>query len=116
MGMRWPLDNGSVTNVRCDDTVSLGRAVVREVLAPTDTDCVAGCYVTWGIIARSALVRVIRDGSRIYLLPGETELDVLKSVSGVDVEEVAEGCECTLRISGFMVLRGDVVETYRVAD
>ena len=117
MNVRWRPINVDVSNVRWhDDSVSLGRALVHEIPAPTSGDAVAHCYVTSGVIARSALVRVIREGIRIYPLPGQkAALDVLqKAVSAEDAEEIREGCKCTLRVDGFLLLRGDVVEAYRV--
>jgi hypothetical protein len=39
---------------------------------------------------------------------------LIQAVDGEDFEEVTEGTECTLRVSGFTLQRGDVIETYRV--
>jgi hypothetical protein len=108
----------NIENLYChDETITLGRALVRETVRPTVMNVVARCYVTMGVIARSALIRVIRDGIRIYPPPGQTvALDFLKNAaSGLDVDEVGEGFECSMIISGFTRLcAGDVVDAYRV--
>ncbi len=108
--MRWQI------NVHWDsDIIYHGCALVREIAALTERDPVARCYVTRGVITRSALFRVIREGKVIYPAPGQkAALDVLKqAVSGADREEIGEGFECSLRVSGFKaLLAGDVVEAY----
>ena len=45
-----------------EEVVHLGRAVVRETFKISKVGTIAGCYVTSGVIERSARVRVIRDG------------------------------------------------------
>ena len=52
-----------------EEVVHLGRAVVRETFKISRVGTIAGCYVTQGIIERSAKVRVIRDGVVIYPPP-----------------------------------------------
>jgi translation initiation factor IF-2 len=113
MGIRW-----QVIVPWEDDSVSVGRAIVREIPASPNMEIVAECYVTQGVIARSALVRVIREGIRIYPLPDQTaKLVVLQeAVSAEDREEVREGFECTFRVKDCRLLRGDVVEAYRVEE
>src|SRR5262249_17495722 len=49
-----------------EEVVSLGRAVVRNTFKISRVGTVAGCYVTSGVIERSAKVRVIRAGVVIY--------------------------------------------------
>jgi translation initiation factor IF-2 len=98
------------------DIVYVGRALVREMPAPADSNALAHCWVTWGVITRSALCRVIREGRVIYPPQGQTaSLDALKQfLSGADREEVNEGFQCSLHVGGFQELRrGDVVEAYR---
>jgi translation initiation factor IF-2 len=116
MKARWQPINVDISIVRWhDDTVSVGRAIFHKIPGPTDGDAVAHCYVTEGVIARSALIRVMREGIRICPLPGQqAALDVLQNTDADDTEEVREGCKCTLRVRGFLLLRGDVVEAYRV--
>jgi translation initiation factor IF-2 len=110
--MKWQLDIHSD-----NDLLYLGWAVVRRTAAPTEIDSAVRCYVSRGILTRSALIRVIRDGQVVFPPPGQTAaLDVLKrATSGKDREEVGEGFDCIVRVIGFdALLKGDVVEAYLV--
>ena len=49
-----------------EDVIHLGRAVVRETFKISRVGTIAGCYVTQGVIERSAKVRVIRSGVVVY--------------------------------------------------
>jgi translation initiation factor IF-2 len=98
-----------------EEVVHLGRAVVREAFRITKVGVVAGCYVTQGVIERSARVRVIREGTVIYP-PSERTLglDSLKRFKD-DAKEVKEGYECGLKIVGFEDVKvGDVIEAFRI--
>ena len=44
-----------------EEIVHLGRAVVRETFKISRVGTIAGCYVTQGVIERSAKIRVIRE-------------------------------------------------------
>lgn len=115
MALRWrPVKANIINAPRRDDTISLGRAIVREFVVSTTMDAVVGCYVTQGVIARPAAVRVIREGLRIYPPPGQmARLDVLQeAVSGNDADEIGEGSFCSLHVRGFGAIPGDVVEAY----
>jgi translation initiation factor IF-2 len=71
---------------------------------------VAGCYVTDGVIERSARVRLIRDSVQIY----EGVLGSLKRFKD-DAREVREGFECGMSIEGYNDIKvGDLIEAYRV--
>jgi translation initiation factor IF-2 len=98
-----------------EEVIHLGRALVRETFKISRVGTIAGCYVTQGIIERSAKVRVIRDGVVIYPPPEKTlGLDSLKRFKE-DAREVREGFECGLKINGFDDIKvGDVVEAYRI--
>ena len=98
-----------------EEVVHLGRAVVRESFRITKVGVVAGCYVTQGVIERSARVRVIRDGTVIYPPSEKTlGLDSLKRFKD-DAKEVKEGYECGLKIVGFEDVKvGDVIEAFRI--
>ncbi len=99
------------------EIVNLGRAVVRDTFKISRVGTIAGCYVTQGIIKRSAKVRVIREGVIVYP-PGEKTvgLDSLKRFKD-DVAEVREGFECGIKISGYDDIKsGDVIEAYRVEE
>jgi translation initiation factor IF-2 len=98
-----------------EQVVQLGRAVVRETFKISRVGTIAGCFVTGGIIERSAKIQVIRDGVVIYPPPDRTVgLESLKRFKD-DVREVREGFECGLKIAGYDDIKvGDVIQAYRV--
>ena len=98
-----------------EEVVHLGRAVVREAFRITKVGTIAGCYVTSGVIERSARVRVIREGTVIYPPSEKTlGLDSLKRFKD-DAKEVREGFECGVKINGFDDVKvGDVIEAFRI--
>jgi translation initiation factor IF-2 len=98
-----------------EEVVHLGRAVVRDTFKISRVGTIAGCYVTQGVIERSAKIRLIREGVVIYPPPERTAgLDSLKRFKE-DVREVREGFECGLKIAGYDDIKvGDVIETYRI--
>jgi translation initiation factor IF-2 len=98
-----------------EEVVHLGRAVVRETFRISRAGTVAGCYVTQGVIERSAKVRLIRDGVVIYPPPERTaNLESLRRFKE-DVREVREGFECGLKIAGYDDVKvGDVIEAFRI--
>jgi translation initiation factor IF-2 len=98
-----------------EEIIHLGRAVVRQVFKISRVGAVAGCYVTQGMIERSAKVRVIRGGVVVYP-PAEriASLDSLKRHKD-DVREVKAGMECGLKIAGYDDVKvDDVIEAYRI--
>jgi translation initiation factor IF-2 len=98
-----------------EEVIYLGRAIVRKTFKISKVGTVAGCYVTSGVVERSAKVRVIRDGVVIYPPPDRTVgLESLKRVKD-DAREVREGMECGLKIAGYDDIKeGDVIEAYRI--
>lgn len=85
-----------------------GQAEVREVFK-IPKGLVAGSVVVDGRLIRGGMVRVIRDGVVHY----EGELTSLKRFKD-DVEEVGNGYECGVVISGYDdVQPGDVLETFK---
>ena len=85
-----------------------GQAEVREVFK-IPKGLVAGCVVVDGRLIRGGMVRVIRDGVVHY----EGALTSLKRFKD-DVEEVGNGYECGVVISGYDdVVPGDVLETFK---
>jgi translation initiation factor IF-2 len=98
-----------------EEVVHLGRAVVRQIFKISRVGTVAGCYVTQGVIERSAKVRLIRQGMVIYPPPDRTaSLESLKRHKD-DVREVREGYDCGLKIAGYDDIKvDDVIEAYRV--
>jgi len=90
--------------------VHLGRAVVRQVFRISKIGVVAGCFVTQGVIERSAKVRLIREGREIY----KGAIDALKRFKD-DVKEVPQNFECGIRITNYDDVKiDDVIEAYRV--
>lgn len=98
-----------------EEVIHLGRAVVRQVFKISRVGAVAGCYVTQGVIERSAKVRIIRNGVVVYPPPDRTVgLDSLKRHKD-DAREVREGYDCGIKISGYDDIKvDDVIEAYRV--
>ncbi|MEA2098810.1 MAG: translation initiation factor IF-2 [Campylobacterota bacterium] len=85
-----------------------GQAEVREVFK-IPKGVVAGSVVVDGRLIRGGMVRVIRDGVVHY----EGELTSLKRFKD-DVEEIGNGYECGVVISGYDdVIPGDVLETFK---
>ena len=72
----------------------------------------AGSYVTDGVVYRSSLIRLVRDGIVVYT----GELSSLKRFKD-DVKEVARGYECGLTIANFNDVKvGDLLECYIMAE
>jgi translation initiation factor IF-2 len=98
-----------------EEVVHLGRAVIRDTFKISKVGTIAGCYVTSGVLERSARVRVIREGVVIYP-PSEkvVGLDSLKRFKD-DARDVREGFECGLKITGFDDVKvGDVIEAFKI--
>jgi translation initiation factor IF-2 len=98
-----------------EEVIHLGRAVIREVFKISRVGTVAGCYVTQGVIERSAKVRVIREGAVVYPPADKVaSLDSLKRFKD-DVREVREGYDCGMKIAGYDDIKvNDVIEAYRI--
>jgi translation initiation factor IF-2 len=91
------------------EKVVIGHAEVRAIFHIRRRGNVAGCYITDGIAARNAWVRVLREGKELF----EGRLDSLKRFQE-DVSEVKAGFECGIAIAGFDGFEeGDVLEFYR---
>jgi translation initiation factor IF-2 len=92
--------------------VVLGSAEVRETFKIPKVGTIAGCFVSDGIIPRTARVRVVRDGVEVY----EGLIGSLKRFKD-DVREVREGYECGINIEGFNDVKvGDVIEAYKIEE
>jgi translation initiation factor IF-2 len=101
---------GMLKPVTTEET--LGEAEVRQLFRVSRLGTIAGCYVTTGVVRRSAQVRVVRDGTVIY----ETSIAQLKRFKD-DVREVQEGFECGILLDGFNdVKEGDVLEVYETRE
>lgn len=90
----------------------LGYVDVRQVFNLTKYGKIAGCYVTEGIVKRSAHARIIRDNVVIY----EGKLKALKRFKD-DVKEVNSGFECGLSFENYEDLKvGDKIEIYELTE
>ena len=98
-----------------EEVVHLGRAVVRQTFKISKVGTIAGCYVTSGMIERSARVRVIREGVVVFPPADKVVgLDSLKRFKD-DAKEVREGFECGMKITGFDDVKvDDVIEAFKI--
>jgi translation initiation factor IF-2 len=88
--------------------VTRGHAQVRAVFRISRVGEVAGCYVTDGVIDRSARAKLVREGQAIF----DGAIDSLKRFQE-DVREVRAGFECGISLDGFQGYQeGDVIEAY----
>jgi translation initiation factor IF-2 len=92
--------------------VLLGTAEVRATFKAKSIGTIAGCYVTDGVIKRSAKARLVRNGVVIY----DGELNSLKRFKD-DVKEVQKGFECGLTLKNFNDIKvGDIIEAYEIVE
>jgi translation initiation factor IF-2 len=90
----------------------LGMVQVRQVFRISKIGTVAGCYVTEGLVKRSAQVRVLRDGVVIHT----GDIDSLKRFKD-DVREVKAGFECGMSLKNFTDLKeGDQFEVFETVE
>ena len=90
----------------------LGLVEIRQIFKISRVGTVAGCYVTEGLIRRSARVRLLRDNVVIH----DGELDSLRRFKD-DVREVKGGFECGLSLKNYDDLKvGDQLEVYEVVE
>ncbi len=84
---------------------------VREVFNITKVGTVAGCLVTEGVVQRSHLLRLIRDGT---IVRDGNKIASLRRFKE-DVKEIRAGMECGIRFEGFNDIKlGDVIEVIEV--
>ena len=90
----------------------LGKAEVRELFNIPKIGVVLGCFVTEGLVRRSAHCRLIRDSVLIYT----GRLGSLRRFKD-DVREVQQGYECGMTIEGYLDVKvGDVIESFEVEE
>jgi len=90
----------------------LGDAEVLQIFKVSKVGTIAGCTVRSGLIARTAKVRVVRDGTLVYT----GAISSLKRFKD-DVKEVREGLECGIGIENFNDLKvGDRIEAFRIEE
>ena len=87
----------------------IGQVEIRDTFKVPKIGVIAGCYVTDGLVKRTASVRVIRDGVVIK----DGKISSLKRFKD-DAKEVVAGMECGLNIENFNDIKvGDIIESYR---
>lgn len=91
---------------------SRGTVEVREVFhLSRKAGVIAGSYVTQGLIDRSHLAKVVRDGVVVREGASIASLRRFKD----DVKEIRAGLECGIRLEGFDDLHpGDIIDTYEI--
>ncbi len=90
---------------------TLGRAVVRAAFKVSRVGAVAGCYVTSGVAAKHAKVRLIRNN--IVIRDG-VAVESLRHFKD-DAREVKTGLECGVKLAGFDDIKvDDVLDFYEV--
>ena len=86
----------------------LGHAEVRQTIHVPNVGTIAGSYIQDGKVARSAMIRVVRDGVVIF----EDKISSLKRFKD-DAKEVAQGYECGIGLERFNDIKvGDILEAY----
>ena len=89
----------------------LGKLVVRNTFKVTGVGTIAGCFVSDGVVNRSARMRLIRDNIIIH---DNCHIDSLKHFKD-DVREVKSGFECGVKITGFDDIKvDDAIEAYEI--
>ncbi|KAF8636651.1 hypothetical protein AX17_003458 [Amanita inopinata Kibby_2008] len=95
------------------ETTVTGEATVLQLfdiqLKAKQLKKVAGCRVTNGIVEKSSLARVVREGTMVH----EGTFDTMRHLKK-DVTEVRKGSECGLSFCDFSDLRqGDLIQIYK---
>lgn len=90
--------------------VILGHAMVKAIFTYSKVGMIAGCIVKDGKMQRGAMMRVLREGKKIY----EGRLDALKRFKE-DAKEVQTGFECGISVPGFSdFAEGDTIECFEI--
>jgi translation initiation factor IF-2 len=90
---------------------ALGRAVVRATFKVSHVGTVAGCYVTSGVAAKHAKVRLIRNN---IVIRDNVAVESLKHFKD-DAREVKAGLECGVKLAGFDDIKvDDVLDFYEI--
>jgi translation initiation factor IF-2 len=89
----------------------IGRAVVRNIFKISKVGTVSGCFVSEGVVTRSAKVRLIRDN---VVIRGDLSIESLKHFKD-DAREVKAGLECGIKIAKFDDVKvDDVFDFYEI--
>jgi len=86
----------------------VGTLEIRDTFRIPRVGSVAGCMVVDGVVKRSSMVRLIRDGVNVY----DGKVGSLRRFKD-DVPEVREGFECGVGLENFNDIKvGDIIEVY----
>jgi translation initiation factor IF-2 len=98
---------GMLEAVEVEET--LGEAEIKQTFKASKVGRIAGCIVTEGKAARTASVRLVREGTVIW----DGKLGSLRRFRD-NVQEVEEGQECGVVLDGYAdVKEGDVLEFFQ---
>ncbi len=87
---------------------TIGQAEVKELFRASRVGTIAGCLVTDGRIARTAQVRLVREGTVIWT----GRIGSLRRFKD-NVQEVEEGLECGVVLDGYQDVKvDDVLELF----
>jgi translation initiation factor IF-2 len=90
---------------------SVGRVTVRATFKISRIGTVAGCYVTSGVVTKSAKARLIRDN---VVVRDGLAIESLKHLKD-DVREVKAGLECGIKLAGYDDIKvDDVLDFYEI--
>lgn len=88
----------------------IGEVEVRKLFKVPKIGVIAGCYVTNGLVKRTAMVRVMRNGVLIH----EGKISSLRREKD-EAKEVAYSYECGIGLENFQDLQeGDIFEVYEI--
>ena len=88
----------------------VGEAEILAIFKSSSLGLIAGCKINDGIVKRSHLVRLYRDGEKLY----EGDIASLKRAKE-DVKEVSKGFECGILLQKFRDYQvGDIIKAFEV--
>ncbi|MCI0498242.1 MAG: translation initiation factor IF-2 [Planctomycetales bacterium] len=92
---------------------TLGRLVVRDTFKVSSIGTIAGCYVTSGLVAKNAKLKLIRGG---IVVKDNCTIESLKHFKN-DAREVKAGLECGVKIAGYDDIKiGDEFEAFEIVE
>lgn len=95
---------------KVEEEKDTGKAEVKAVFKSSQLGLIAGCIVLEGAMSRNDMIRVMRNGEKIW----KGKIASLKRVKE-DVKEVQKGLECGILLEGFSDLQvGDTLEGYEI--
>ena len=90
----------------------MGRATVKQVFKIGGVGAIAGMQVTEGMIQRSNIIRLVRDGTIVT----EGKISSLKRFKD-DAREIKSGMEGGLGIDGYNDIKeGDILEAFIIEE